>query len=100
MVLVLPANHELSKKYHLPQDCHGTLPLLPIGLLKDTPFIQMHSEQKLHQQLLSLCEEAGFKPQIYLQSSPGAKRRICRMRRAPLLTCSSITAATKAIAYR
>ena len=65
MVLVLPANHELSKKYHLPQDCHGTLPLLPIGLLKDTPFIQMHSEQKLHQQLLSLCAEAGFVPQIY-----------------------------------
>ena len=68
MVLVLPANHELSKKYHLPQDCHGTLPLLPIGLLKDTPFIQMHSEQKLHQQLLSLYAEAGFVPQIYLQT--------------------------------
>ena len=60
MVLVLPAGHELSKKYHLPKDCRGTLPLLSIGLLKDTPFIQMHSEQKLHQQLLSLCEEAGF----------------------------------------
>lgn len=70
MVLVLPAGHELSKKYHLPKDCRGTLPLLSIGLLKDThtPFIQMHSEQKLHQQLLSLCEEAGFKPQIYLQT--------------------------------
>lgn len=68
MVLVLPAGHELSKKYHLPQDCRGTLPLLPIGLLKDTPFIQMHSEQKLHQQLLSLCEEAGFTPKIYLQT--------------------------------
>lgn len=68
MVLVLPAGHELSKQYHLPQDCRGTLPLLPIGLLKDTPFIQMHSEQKLHQQLLSLCEEAGFTPKIYLQT--------------------------------
>ena len=31
MVLVLPAGHELSKQYHLPQDCRGTLPLLPIG---------------------------------------------------------------------
>ena len=68
MVLVLPAGHELSKQYHLPQDCRGTLPLLPIGLLKNTPFIQMHSEQKLHQQLLSLCEEAGFTPKIYLQT--------------------------------
>ncbi len=68
MVLVLPAGHELSKQYHLPQDCRGTLPLLPINLLKDTPFIQMHSEQKLHQQLLSLCEEAGFTPKIYLQT--------------------------------
>ena len=68
MVLVLPAGHELSKQYPLPQDCRGTLPLLPIGLLKDTPFIQMHSEQKLHQQLLSLCEEAGFTPKIYLQT--------------------------------
>lgn len=68
MILVLPAGHELSKQYHLPQDCRGTLPLLPIGLLKDTPFIQMHSEQKLHQQLLSLCEEAGFTPKIYLQT--------------------------------
>lgn len=68
MVLVLPAGHELSKKYRLPQDCRGTLPLLPINLLKDTPFIQMHSEQKLHQQLLSLCEEAGFTPKIYLQT--------------------------------
>lgn len=68
MVLVLPAGHELSKQYHLSQDCRGTLPLLPIGLLKDTPFIQMHSEQKLHQQLLSLCEEAGFTPKIYLQT--------------------------------
>lgn len=38
MVLVLPAGHELSKKYHLPKDCRGTLPLLSIGLLKDTPF--------------------------------------------------------------
>lgn len=68
MVLVLPAGHELSKQYHLPQDCRGTLPLLPINLLKDTSFIQMHSEQKLHQQLLSLCEEAGFTPKIYLQT--------------------------------
>lgn len=68
MVLVLPAGHELSRKYRLPQDCRGTLPLLPINLLKDTPFIQMHSEQKLHQQLLSLCEEAGFTPKIYLQT--------------------------------
>ncbi|WP_303297987.1 LysR family transcriptional regulator [Mitsuokella multacida] len=68
MVLVLPAGHELSKQYHLPQDCRGTLPLLPINLLKDTPFIQMHSEQKLHQQLLSLCEEAGFTTKIYLQT--------------------------------
>lgn len=68
MVLVLPAGHELSKQYPLPQDCRGTLPLLPINLLKDTPFIQMHSEQKLHQQLLSLCEEAGFTPKIYLQT--------------------------------
>ena len=68
MVLVLPAGHELSKQYHLPQDCRGTLPLLPINLLKDTPFIQMHSEQKLHQQLLSLCEEAGSTPKIYLQT--------------------------------
>ena len=68
MVLVLPAGHELSKQSPLPQDCRGTLPLLPIGLLKDTPFIQMHSEQKLHQQLLSLCEEAGFTPKIYLQT--------------------------------
>lgn len=68
MVLVLPAGHELSKKYRLPQDCRGTLPLLPINLLKDTPFIQMHSEQKLHQQLLSLCEEAGFTPKIDLQT--------------------------------
>lgn len=68
MVLVLPAGHELSKQYHLPQDCRGTLPLLPINLLKNTPFIQMHSEQKLHQQLLSLCEEAGFTPKIYLQT--------------------------------
>jgi len=68
MVLVLPAGHELSKQYHLPQDCRGTLPLLPINLLKDTPFIQMHNEQKLHQQLLSLCEEAGFTPKIYLQT--------------------------------
>lgn len=68
MVLVLPANHELSKTHHLPQDCHGTLPILPIELLKDTPFIQMHSEQKLHQQLLNICAEAGFTPKIYLQT--------------------------------
>lgn len=68
MILVLPANHPLSKAYDLPQDCHANLPVLPISLLKDTPFIQMHSEQKLHHQLLSICEEGGFTPKIYLQT--------------------------------
>ncbi len=68
MILVLPANHPLSKAYNLPQDCRGNLPVLPISLLKDTPFIQMHSEQKLHHQLLSICEEGGFTPKIYLQT--------------------------------
>ncbi len=68
MILVLPANHPLAKQYHLPQDCEQSLPILPIELLKDTPFIQMHSEQKLHQQLLNICAEAGFTPKIYLQT--------------------------------
>ena len=62
MILVLPAKHPLAKAYDLPQDCRGNLPVLPISLLKDTPFIQMHSEQKLHHQLLSICEEGGFTP--------------------------------------
>ena len=46
-------------------DC---LPAIELKALKTTPFILMDREQKLHHHLLKLCQQAGFIPQIQLET--------------------------------
>jgi len=68
LLLALPPMHPLSQHYSLPHTPAQPLPQLPLAALKDTPFITMHPEQKLHSQLYALCHEAGFTPQSLLET--------------------------------
>ena len=69
IVAVLPATHPLAKKYGLPTSPQADLPEIALAELADTPFIQIHQEQKLHAQILSLCSEAGFTPRLLMTTS-------------------------------
>lgn len=69
LILALPASHPLAKKYHLPASKQEPLPEISLSALKDTPFIQMHTEQKLHNGLIVLCSQAGFTPNIIMTTS-------------------------------
>ncbi len=68
LLLALPPAHPLSQHYSLPHTPAAVLPQLPLAALKDTPFITMHPEQKLHSQLHALCHAAGFTPQSVLET--------------------------------
>lgn len=69
LILALPPAHPLSQQQHLPKDNHQPLPEISLTQLKNTPFIQMHTEQKLHAGLLTLCQKAGFIPHIVMTTT-------------------------------
>ena len=67
VLLALPPDHPLSQAKGQPgKICQ--LPGIDLELLKDTPFILMNQGQKLHQTLFDLCQQAGFKPRILLET--------------------------------
>lgn len=68
LLLVLPPQHPLCAKHRLPNTLQEQLPVIDLGELRDTPFILMNQEQKLHHQLISLCQSAGFTPRIQLET--------------------------------
>lgn len=68
LLLVLPPTHLLCQKYHLQPGQLENLLVIDLKELAHTPFILMDREQKLHHCLLKLCQQAGFTPQIQLET--------------------------------
>lgn len=68
MLLALPPNHPIAQQWKLKAGDHSHPPLLPLQAFKDTPFIQMNKGHKLHNMLQKLCEQAGFSPNIVLET--------------------------------
>lgn len=68
LLLALPPDHPLSVHYGLPDRLTSSLPVLPLAALRDTPFIRLHPEQKIHDHMMMLCAKAGFTPQIKLET--------------------------------
>lgn len=68
LLLVLPPTHLLCRKYNLLPNQLDNLPAINLNELVQTPFILMNREQKLHNHLLKLCQQAGFSPKIQLET--------------------------------
>lgn len=68
MLLALPPEHPLSLQLKLKPGDHSYTPRISLTELKDTPFIQMNKNHKLHQMLLKSCEQAGFSPKVVFQT--------------------------------
>lgn len=68
LLLALPPNHSLCIKHNRqPGDYHNP-PQIKLESIRDTPFILMDQGQKLHHTLFELCNKAGFKPHILLET--------------------------------
>lgn len=68
LLIALSPNHPLSKENKDSNSNQPPWPKIKISQLKDVPFIQMKHGQRLHQTLLDLCTQSGFKPKIILES--------------------------------
>ena len=68
LLLALPPAHSVCIALGLTPGDRAALPDVPLAALRDTPFLLMHREQKLHDTLLALCEAAGFLPEIALET--------------------------------
>ena len=68
LLLALPPAHPVCMALGLVPGDRTSLPYVPLAALRETPFLLMHREQKLHDMLFSLCEAAGFLPQITLET--------------------------------
>ncbi|MGR6980480.1 LysR family transcriptional regulator [Testudinibacter sp. P27/CKL/0425] len=68
MLLALPPNHPIAQQWQLRAGDHSHTPVITLAELKDTPFIQMNKGHKLHNMLQKLCEQAGFSPNVVLET--------------------------------
>lgn len=68
LLIALSPNHPLSKENKDRNSNQPPWPKIKISELKDVPLILMNHGQRLHQSLLDLCTQAGFKPKIILES--------------------------------
>lgn len=68
LLLALPPKHPLAEEKGLEPGNFGQLPEISLTELKDTPFILIHKEQKMHDALMSLCKKAGFTPRIQTET--------------------------------
>ena len=68
LLLALPPAHPACTTLGLVPGGRENIPSVPLAALCETPFLLMHREQKLHDTLFSLCETAGFLPQITLET--------------------------------
>jgi len=68
LLVALSPHHPLSKQNKGSQSNQPPWPKIKISQLKEVPFILMKHGQRLHQTLLDLCAQAGFKPKVILES--------------------------------
>lgn len=68
LLLALPPAHPVCTALGLVPGDRTSLPRVPLAALRETPFLLMHREQKLHDMLLTLCEDEGFVPEIALET--------------------------------
>ena len=68
LLIALSPHHPLSKQYKDSNSNQPPWPKIKFSQLKEVPFILMKHGQRLHQTLLDLCAQAGFKPKIILES--------------------------------
>jgi DNA-binding transcriptional LysR family regulator len=68
LLIALSPQHPLSKQNRGSNSNQPPWTNINISELKDVPFILMKHGQRLHQTLLDLCAQAGFKPKIILES--------------------------------
>ena len=68
LLLALPPAHPACTTLGLVPGARKNMPKVSLDALRETPFLLMHREQKLHDTLFSLCETAGFLPQITLET--------------------------------
>lgn len=68
LLLALPPAHPICEEYGCVPGDSRNLPTVSLARLHDTPFLLMHREQKLHDTLFALCKQAGFLPQIALET--------------------------------
>lgn len=68
LLLALPPAHSISTALGLLPGDRTAPPIIPLAALRDTPFLLMHREQKLHDTLFMFCKAAGFLPQVTLET--------------------------------
>nr|WP_325191262.1 LysR family transcriptional regulator [uncultured Selenomonas sp.] len=68
LLLALPPMHPICTALGLLPGRYAAPPTIALTRLRDTPFLLMHREQKLHDTLFSLCTHAGFLPKITLET--------------------------------
>ncbi|MGR3806766.1 LysR family transcriptional regulator [Pasteurella testudinis] len=68
MLLALPPNHPIAAQLKLKAGDHSYTPTIDLSELQDTPFIQINKGHKLHHMLQKLCENAGFSPNVVLET--------------------------------
>ena len=64
--LAVPAGHPICQKY--PEMIDGEYPMLDISQFKDEQFILLKGGQRLRDQAIDICKQAGFKPQIIYET--------------------------------
>lgn len=67
ILLALPPQHPSSEKFKAPKK-DQPLHKINLSCLREEPFILLKQNQKLHQISTYLCEQAGFKPKIILET--------------------------------
>jgi DNA-binding transcriptional LysR family regulator len=68
LLLALPPGHPLCMKFHRQPGDYDNPPQIKLHDVRETPFILMDQGQKLHHTLFDLCNKAGFKPRILLET--------------------------------
>lgn len=68
ILVAVPPNHSLKEKIHKNSFKSELRSEIDLKILKDEPFVLLKQDQKLHQIATSLCKQAGFKPNIILES--------------------------------
>ncbi|MFL0247248.1 LysR family transcriptional regulator [Candidatus Clostridium stratigraminis] len=68
ILLALPPHHPACEKFKANEIDMKTRHKIELSSLRDEPFILLKQNQKLHQISTYLCEKAGFRPKIILET--------------------------------
>jgi DNA-binding transcriptional LysR family regulator len=68
LLLAVPPNHPIVSTFNDAELKGSIHPNIDLSKLSEEDFILLKQNQKLHQIVVSLCEKAGFKPRIILES--------------------------------